>query len=157
MEEAANHWPLWPRKFKTYAEALSENGYHVGYTAKGWAPGIPGEIDGKRRELLVKAYNNKKTEPPASYISNNDYSANFEDFLNDNDGASPFCFWYGSTEPHRAYEFRAGIEKGGKRIEEIDSVPAFWPDNDTIRTDMLDYAFEIEYFDKHLQQHAGDP
>ncbi len=152
LEEAANHWPLWPQKFKTYAEALSDKGYHVGYTAKGWAPGIPGEIDGKRRELLVKAYNDKKTDPPASYISNIDYSANFEDFLNDNTDASPFCFWYGSTEPHRAYEFRAGIEKGGKRIEEIDAVPAFWPDNDTIRTDMLDYAFEIEYFDGHLQR-----
>jgi len=29
-------------------------------------------------------------------------------------------------------------------------VPAFWPDNETIRNDMLDYAFEIEHFDNHL-------
>ncbi|NQU54458.1 MAG: sulfatase-like hydrolase/transferase, partial [Bacteroidetes bacterium] len=64
----------------------------------------------------------------------------------------PFCFWYGSTEPHRAYEFEAGIKKGGKNIGDIDEVPAFWPDVDTIRKDMLDYAFEIEYFDSHLQK-----
>ena len=38
LEEAANHIPFFPVKFKTYAEALSKNGYHVGYTAKGWAP-----------------------------------------------------------------------------------------------------------------------
>ena len=64
----------------------------------------------------------------------------------------PFCFWYGSTEPHRTYEYGAGIEKGKKSIEEIDKVPDFWPDNDTVKTDMLDYAFEIEYFDQHLQR-----
>src|SRR5690606_3009331 len=28
----------------------------------------------------------------------------------------------------------------------------FWPDNDTVRADMLDYAYEIEYFDQHLQR-----
>lgn len=64
----------------------------------------------------------------------------------------PFCFWYGSTEPHRAYEYGAGINKGDKKLENIDRVPAFWPDNDSVRTDMLDYAFEIEYFDLHLQK-----
>ncbi len=42
LEEAANHSPHFPAKFKTYAEALSENGYWVGATAKGWAPGDPG-------------------------------------------------------------------------------------------------------------------
>src|SRR5690606_10322484 len=30
------------------------------------------------------------------------------------------------------------------------SVYGFWPNADTIRTDMLDYAFEIEYFDQQL-------
>ena len=32
------------------------------------------------------------------------------------------------------------------------NVPAFLPDNDTIRKDMLDYAYEIEWFDSHLQR-----
>ena len=31
-------------------------------------------------------------------------------------------------------------------------MPEYWPDNDVVRTDMLDYAFEIEYFDKHLRR-----
>jgi len=30
------------------------------------------------------------------------------------------------------------------------NVLKFWPDNDTVRNDMLDYAFEIEYFDAQL-------
>ena len=29
-------------------------------------------------------------------------------------------------------------------------MPGYWPDNETVRNDMLDYAFEIEHFDRHL-------
>ncbi len=152
LEEAANHVPFFPTKFKTYAEALSENGYHVGFTAKGWAPGIANDEDGNPRQLTGKPYNEYKTTPPAKHISNNDYAANFRAFLDDKPVGQPFCFWYGSTEPHRAYEFRAGIEKGGKSLADVDGVFDFFPDNDTIRTDLLDYAFEIEYFDQHLQK-----
>ncbi|MBW6533722.1 MAG: sulfatase [Mariniphaga sp.] len=152
LEEAANHSPLFPAKFKTYAEALGEHGYWVGSTAKGWAPGDPGEINGKRRELTGPKFNEFKTDPPAKFISNNDYAKNFEAFLEERPEGQPFCFWYGSTEPHRAYEFEAGLKYGGKILDDVDEVPTFWPDVDSIRTDMLDYAFEIEYFDLHLQQ-----
>jgi N-sulfoglucosamine sulfohydrolase len=152
LEEAANHSPLFPVKFKTYAEALAENGYWTGSTAKGWAPGNPGEINGKRRELTGPKFDTYTTTPPARHISNKDYARNFEAFLDARPEGKPFCFWYGSLEPHRAYEFEAGIKFGGKQTDEIDEVPAFWPDVDSIRIDMLDYAFEIEYFDLHLQR-----
>jgi N-sulfoglucosamine sulfohydrolase len=152
LEEAANHSPFFPAKFKTYAEALADKGYWVGSTAKGWAPGDPGEINGKKRQLTGPKYDKYKTDPPAKFISNNDYSKNFKAFLDDCPAGRPFCFWYGSTEPHRAYEFEAGIRYGGKNIADIDKVPGFWPDTDTIRKDMLDYAFEVEYFDLHIQR-----
>jgi len=29
-------------------------------------------------------------------------------------------------------------------------VPGCWPDNETVRNDLLDYAFEVEHFDRHL-------
>jgi N-sulfoglucosamine sulfohydrolase len=150
LEEAANHVPFFPAKFKTYPEALGENGYFVGYTGKGWAPGNPGTVNGQRRPLEGKAYNARTTDPPTAFISKNDYAGNFQDFLSQRPAGQPFCFWYGSTEPHRRYEFGSGIEKGGKQLTDIDRVPAYWPPNDTVRTDMLDYAFEIEYFDLHL-------
>ncbi|WP_372651300.1 sulfatase [Draconibacterium sp.] len=152
LEDAANHFPYFPAKFKTYAEVLGENGYWVGSVAKGWAPGNPGKIDGKKRELTGPKFDKFKTTPPAKHISNIDYAKNFEDFLEKRPEGEPFCFWYGSTEPHRAYEFEAGIKYGGKTIDEVDEIPPFWPDADTIRKDMLDYAFEIEYFDSHLQR-----
>jgi N-sulfoglucosamine sulfohydrolase len=152
LEEACNHGPYWPAKFKTYAEVLAENGYFVGYTAKGWAPGNPGQINGKKRELLVKAFNKHKLEPPAKYINSNDYAANFEDFYGQKEKDQPFCFWYGSTEPHRRYEYGAGVNKGGKKLDDVDKVFDFWPDNKITRNDMLDYAFEVDYFDSHLQK-----
>ncbi len=152
LEAAANHWCYFPGKFKTYPEVLSEHGYFVGYTGKGWAPGIPGEINGKKRQLTGTPFAAKKTTPPTKSISPKDYAANFEDFLNAKPKDMPFCFWYGGHEPHRSYEYGSGIKKGGKKVEDIDRVFTFWPDNEIVRTDMLDYAFEIEYFDQHLQK-----
>lgn len=150
LEAAANHWCYFPPKFKTYAEALIENGYFVGHVQKGWAPGIVRTADGKRRELLGPAYNEHKTEPPTPYISNNDYAANFEAFLEAKPEDEPFCFWYGSIEPHRRYEYLSGVSKAGKTLSDLDEVPPYWPDCDTVRNDMLDYAMEVEYFDSHI-------
>ena len=151
LEEAANHWPYFPRKFKTYAEVFTERGFHVGYTAKGWGPGVPLDAAGNRRELAGKPYNEHTLEPPADHISTNDYARNFEAFLEAWPGEAPFVFWYGSLEPHRAYEFGASIE-AGRSTDEIDRVPGFWPDNDSTRIDMLDYAYELEHFDTHLMR-----
>ncbi len=152
LEEACNHSPHFPAKFKTYAEVLGENGYFVGSVAKGWAPGDAGKINGKNRELTGPKFDEFKTTPPTPEINNNDYAKNFEAFLEAKPKGQPFCFWYGSTEPHRSYEFESGIKKGGKNTAEIDEIPSFWPDVDTVRKDLLDYAFEIEYFDSHLQK-----
>ena len=62
----------------------------------------------------------------------------------------PWCFWYGSVEPHRGYEYGSGVAKGGKKLSDIDRVPGCWPDNEVVRNDLLDYAFEVEHFDRHL-------
>ena len=39
----------------------------------------------------------------------------------------------------------------GKKLEDVE-VPAFLPDHDIVRGDLLDYAVEIEWFDLHLQR-----
>lgn len=150
LEAAANHNCFFPENYKTYAETLIENGYFVGYTGKGWAPGVSGMKDGKIRELAGPAFNKLSTTPPTKGISKIDYAANFESFLDSNSSEKPFCFWFGSHEPHREYEFQSGVNIGSKKLSEIDKVPGFWPDNDSIRNDILDYAFEIEYFDQQL-------
>lgn len=150
LEEAANHVPFFPPKFTTFIEALEHNGYFTGYTAKGWAPGVALDSAGNPRQLTGMAFNSKKTTPPTNAISNNDYAGNFEVFINSREEGKPFCFWYGSTEPHRKYEYASGINKGGKKLTDIDKVFSFWPNNEVVKTDLLDYAFEIENFDSHL-------
>lgn len=150
LEEAGNHMPFFPIKFKTVTEALAENGFHVGYTGKGYVPGIALNYDGTPRELLVKKYDQQNLEPPTTGIYPNNYIENFKDFLDEKPDKSPFFFWYGGWEPHRPYEYESGIKLGGMQLKDVDIVPAFWPDVDSVRTDMLDYAYELQYFDMHL-------
>ena len=152
LEEAANHWCYFPAKFRSYVEALGTHGYTTGMTGKGWAPGIALDKQGKRRQMTGKPYSKRKAKPPTTAISNNDYAGNFRDFLNASPKEEPFCFWYGATEPHRRYEYRSGVQKGNKKLSDIDQVPLFWPDNEVVRHDMLDYALEVEHFDHHLQR-----
>ena len=150
LEEAANHVVNFPAKFKTFPEVLRENGYVTAKTGKGWGPGDPGTIDGKKRQLIGEEWSDIKMKPWAKGMSNEDYSANFNAFLDSLDEGQSWFFWYGAREPHRRYEYGAGQRVAKKKLTDIDTVPAFWPDNEIIRNDMLDYALEIEYADMHL-------
>lgn len=149
LKEACNHWPEFPTEFKSYPEALSENGYYVGCTGKGWGPGFANDANGNKRKLTGKMWNEKKLSPHTKGISNIDYAANFKEFMKNKPAGKPFCFWYGALEPHRGYEY-ASSTRMGKSTSQIDSVPSYWPDNEIVRTDMLDYAIEVEHFDNHL-------
>ena len=148
LEAAANHVVNFPAKFKTFPEVLKENGYLTGKTGKGWGPGDPGSIDGKKRELIGASYSEHRLAPPAKGMSAENYAANFEAFL-EAAGNQEWFFWFGAREPHRRYEYGSAV-RAGKQIEMIDHVPAFWPDTEVVRNDMLDYALEIEHADKHL-------
>ncbi len=150
LEEAANHMPFFPTKFKTWPEVLIEKGWFVGITGKGWSPGVAKNADGTPRNLIGRPFNQRTAPPPAKAIMPNDYAANFTDFLDAAPRETPWCFWFGAHEPHRAYEYQAGVNKAGKKLSDIDHVPAYWPDNDTVRHDMLDYANEVEHVDRHL-------
>ena len=150
LKEAANHICYFPPEFKGWPETLAEHGWFVGHTQKGWGPGVAKTVDGKPRQMTGKAFNERKAKPPTNGISNNDYAGNFAAFLDAAPADRPWCFWFGATEPHRGYEFGSGVAKGGKQLSDIDHVPACWPDNETVRHDLLDYAFEVEHFDQHL-------
>jgi N-sulfoglucosamine sulfohydrolase len=144
LKEAANHWPHFPPEFKYYPHLLMEAGYHVGFTGKGWGPGL---YDSEHNPA-GPAYNDIKLKPPYRSISPIDYAANFTAFLDENNGSKPFCFWLGAKEPHRAYE-KDAWKKAGRHLADAE-VPAFFPDNDTIRGDLLDYANEVEWYDTHI-------
>ncbi len=148
LRSAANHGDYYPEGLTTFVEALGRAGYVTGYTGKGWAPGVPGEVDGRPRQITGPAFNQVRTPGPTTRISPTDYAANFAEFLRQRSDR-PFVFWFGGFEPHRAYEPGSGV-RAGKKLSDIDRVPLYLPDNDTVRSDLLDYALEIEHFDTHL-------
>ena len=147
LEEAVNHFGVFSAKYRVYADLLEEAGYFVGYTGKGWGPGDY-EAGGFKRNPAGPAFNRHRLDPPLRGISGRDYAANFEAFLEARDPDQPFCFWYGGLEPHRSFEKGAGI-RSGKRLEDVE-LPAYYPDSDVIRSDLLDYSLEVEWFDRQL-------
>lgn len=111
---AGNHLAFFPPELKVWPEVLTEKGWHMGITGKGWGPGVAKTADGKPRQMTGRKFDKVKIPPATPEISNNDYAANFALFLNAAPAGAPWCFWYGSTEPHRGYEFQSGVKKGGK-------------------------------------------
>jgi len=129
LEEGACLWSTLPAKFAVYPEMLSDAGYHVGQTRKGWGPGRiePGG----------------RTQNPAGAR----YKG-FAQFLDAAPGDKPFCFWFGSFDPHRPYEPGSGRQSGMDPNQVV--VPPFLPDVPEVRNDILDYFFEIERFDREV-------
>jgi uncharacterized sulfatase len=147
LENAGTHASEFPAKFKVFPDILEELGYKVGYTQKGWGPGN-WKISGRSRNPAGEVYNSETLTPPTSGIKGNDYSANFKKFMDERENNQPFYFWFGASEPHRVFEKGSGLKAGkdpGKVI-----VPGFLPDTPEIRSDLLDYALEIEWYDQHL-------
>ena len=137
-----------PKDLPLFTHILDDAGYHVGCTGKGWAPGDPHYL-GKKRAPFITTYNEIKEGRIAPGICEVNYSANFNEFLNDREEDEPFCFWFGAREPHRDYEYRIGENEGGLDPDLVD-VPKFWPDVPTVRSDISDYYYEIMWFDTHL-------
>ena len=146
LQQAGTHASSFPRQYVTFPDRLEKAGYHIGYTGKGWGPGN-WKISGRTRNPAGPAYQKRTMKSPRG-ISNKDYAANFADFLAARKAGQPFCFWFGGHEPHRAYRKGIGLASG-KKVADA-RVPAFLPDAPEIRSDLLDYAIEIEWFDSHL-------
>ncbi|MCK4617180.1 MAG: sulfatase-like hydrolase/transferase, partial [Pirellulales bacterium] len=130
LEEAGNIHSTLPAKFTTYTELLAEAGYAVGFTGKGWSPGRL-EPGGRTMNPAGVAFQKRKAKPPFKSMSNTDYAGNFQDFLEQVSDDQPFCFWLGTSEPHRAYELGAG-KRTGKDPDQV-IVPPIFPDNDIVR------------------------
>lgn len=147
LAEAGTHASSFPKSIQVYPDILEQAGYFVGMTGKGWGPGKH-EVSGWSRNPAGPAFSKRKLTPPQSGISGNDYAGNFQDFLAARPKGKPFCFWYGSTEPHLGYAKGSGL-KQGKKLSDIE-VPPFLPDDPIIRGDLADFAVEVEWFDRHL-------
>lgn len=147
LEEASCHGGIFPPKFAVYPDLLESAGYTVGLTGKGWGPG-EFKLNGRVRNPAGPSFDQYKTTPPSKAIGPIDYSKNFESFLSARDSSKPFCFWVGFHEPHRPYERDSGV-RAGKPLDAI-VVPPYLPDVSLVRSDLADYAVEVEYADSHI-------
>lgn len=148
IEEAGTHASIFPSKYTVFPDLLERAGYHIGYTNKGWAPG-DWKRGGWKRNPAGPAYNHKVLDDvPFEGITRTDYAGNFEAFIEARPDDAPFFFWYGAAEPHRKYQERSGLA-AGKSLGDAE-VPGFLPDTEVVRSDILDYFVEVEWFDKHL-------
>lgn len=130
-EESGNLWSTLQTKLPNYASILAQNGYHVGLERKGWGPG-DFKVGGYAQNPAGKSYKN------------------FDEFLEKRPTNSPFCYWFGSQDPHRVYE--AGTGKASRMNPADVRVPAYWPDTPEIRNDVLDYYYEVQRFDQEVGQ-----
>ncbi|GAA4451329.1 sulfatase [Nibrella saemangeumensis] len=136
LEAGANLWSYLPKKFSVYPDRLQATGYRTGYCEKGWGPG-GGWLPGWKSH-------------PDGYASNpaGERYKSFTDFLQQLPADQPFCFWYGTGEPHRPFTPGEGIQ-AGYRPEAVD-LPPYLPDTPATRSDLLDYYHRIELMDKKL-------
>jgi len=149
LEEAGNIHSTLPAKFATYTEELGKAGYAVGFTGKGWSPGRL-QAGGRTLNPAGREFNKRRLNPIRKGMSGRDYAANFDDFLSEVKPGQPFCFWLGTHEPHRGFEAGVGTRSGKDRAKV--NVPPIFPDNDIVRSDLLDYLVEVEHFDRMVER-----
>ena len=133
LEEGANLWSTLDVKFPVYPLILEEAGYFVGRWRKCWGPGdiqAGGYLEGGNP-------GGKK------------YPKGFAQFLEDRPVDQPFCFWLGSSDPHRPYKAGSG-QSSGMDLSKV-RVPGFYPDVSEVRADIADYYFEVQRFDSDCQ------
>jgi uncharacterized sulfatase len=160
-EQSGQHAAPWLKKHVPFVDLLAENGYTTGRTGKGVSPfryardendSLWRETDAagiEHSQIRYEAGSEGDTRP-AAQINTLNYFENFKYFMeNVREADDPFFFWYGATEPHRAFE-QDSWKRTDKKLSDAE-VPGFLPDHPVVRGDLLDYAVEIEWFDEHLQ------
>jgi uncharacterized sulfatase len=154
LEEGGLLFGRLAKKFPIFPKILERRGYDIGHTGKGFGPAEQ-RFNHTHKDPCGPAFNERETAPVYKGgkigdpgISSTDYAANFYAFLRQRDRRRPFCFWYGSHEPHRPFTNRSGSDMGIHHAAV--QVPPFLPDNEEVRHDLSDYLYEVEWFDQHL-------
>ncbi|WP_153556971.1 sulfatase family protein [Roseimaritima sediminicola] len=132
LEDAANLWGRFPEDLATYPAILQTAGYVTGHTGKGWGPGKYHGEHHKRRNPAGPPYKS------------------FDEFIDQVPDDQPFCFWFGSHDPHQPWT-RGDDYRDNLNADEV-HVPAYLPDHPVVRETIVDYYAEVQRFDHESNQ-----
>ena len=125
----ANLWSTLDPTTPVYPLLLEDAGYRIGRFRKSWGPGDLSNWD----------------RHPAGHDYTRSSFAAFMAERNEEQPDQPFCFWLGTSDPHRSYDPGSGI-RSGIDAEQIRLFECF-PDNEIVRSDVADYYYEVQRFD----------
>jgi len=131
LEEGGNLWGTFPAKYPNYTKILAGAGYTIGLSGKGWGPG----------QTLPGGYKENPAGP--------DFKS-FDDFIATLPPGNPFCFWLGSSDPHRPYE--ADLKNQTEIDKSKIKIPGWLPDNEAVREDIMDYLAEVKRYDETIEK-----
>jgi arylsulfatase A-like enzyme len=123
----ANLWSELPATFDVYPDLLKQAGYRIGRIRKGYGPGV---------------FPQWPHDPAGPGFPS------FGEFLQQQPEGTPFCFWFGSADPHRPYDPELG-EQSGIDPASVD-VPPYLPDTPEVRADAVNYLAEVQRFDREV-------
>lgn len=154
---------VWNASIPSFPLLLRDAGYHIGETYKVWSPGTPGDAPyGAGQYGYEQAggqYNNfsenvtrlVRQGTPLEAAKQKLYAevrGNFDNFLKARPAGQPFCYWFGPTLVHRAWQKGSGRALWGIDPEALrGKLPAFLPDVPEVREDFADYLGEIQGLD----------
>lgn len=114
-------------EYDVYTEMLQQSGYRIGRYGKGvW----PSKHAFRKRDSFGEKFRS------------------FDDFIKERQQGEPFCYWHGGQDPHRPYELGVG-KRSGIELSKV-KVPACLPDSETVRSDVADYLWEVQRFDREV-------
>jgi len=130
LDEGANLHSTLDVNHPNFMFLLRDAGYEIGSWRKSWGPG----------DYRAKGY----TESPCGK------GGTFVEFMKNRDKSKPFCFWFGTSDPHRSYKKGSGRESGIP-VDKVHA-PAFFPNNEEVRSDIADYYFEVQRWDNDVNE-----
>ncbi len=121
LGERASLWSAFPRDTPVVTGLLSESGYEVGYSGKGWGPG----------DFAVSGWTGNPVGPKF---------ADFPTFLAERDASKPFFFWLGNIDTSTKGGTLPYLDLAREKLDASKLViPPDLPDCPELRDDLLSY------------------
>ncbi|HOB98591.1 MAG TPA: sulfatase [Verrucomicrobiota bacterium] len=128
LGSGANLYGALDRRHPNFMFSLRKAGYEIGHWRKAWGPG----------QFEQGGYTEHPCGPDVPFTR----------FVKSRNADRPFCFWFGTSDPHRPYEEGSG-RASGMDVGRVPT-PGFFPDEEPVRSDIADYYFEVQRWDRDV-------